>query len=268
MMLISFFYVTLVIPSKYQKNKMRLSISRKQHTKNILQDNIQKNDETKEVPGNIPSDQPSLDDAVLLVENKISDYVTAVDEAKFFCVGIIDIVNSTKTVSKLSQKKSSRYYELFLNTMAKSLHRFNTQILKTMGDSLLFYFPETCFAERKFGFLTCLESGFSLKDSYIELNRHLEEEGLPKIDFRISFDYGYLTIMKDMENRIDLVGPTINTCSKINSLCPINDMIIGGDLYEKTKNFEEYKIKKIDSYSIDLKHSYPVYSVNRKIKSV
>lgn len=69
--------------------------------------------------------------------------------------------------------------------------------------------------------------------------------GVPKIDFRISFDYGYLTIMKDMENKIDLVGPTINTCSKINSLCPINDMIIGGDLYEKTKDFEEYKIKKL-----------------------
>lgn len=213
----------------------------------------------------ILSDRITLNDAVFLTENKTSDYVSAINEAQFFCVGIIDIVNSTKTVSKLSQTKSSRYYELFLNTMAKSLNQFNTEILKTMGDSLLFYFPETCFAERKFGFLTCLESGFSLKKSYVELNNCLEEEGLPKIDFRISFDYGYLTIMKDRENRLDLVGPTINTCSKINSLCPINDMIIGGDLYEKTKNFEEYKIKKIDSYSIDLKHSYPVYSVNRKI---
>jgi len=213
----------------------------------------------------ILSDQATLNDAVLFTENKTPDYVSAINEAQFFCVGIIDIVNSTKTVSKLSQIKSSRYYELFLNTMAKSLNLFNTEILKTMGDSLLFYFPETCFFERKFGFLTCLEGGFSLKDSYVELNRHLEEEGLPKIDFRISFDYGYLTIMKDRENRIDLVGPTINTCSKINSLCPINDMIIGGDLYEKTKHFEEYKIKKIDSYSIDLKHSYPIYSVNRKI---
>ena len=213
----------------------------------------------------ILSDQTTLNDAVLFTENKTPDYVSAINEAQFFCVGIIDIVNSTKTVSKLSQIKSSRYYELFLNTMAKSLNPFNTEILKTMGDSLLFYFPETCFAERKFGFLTCLEAGFSLKKSYIELNNRLEEEGLPKIDFRISFDYGYLTIMKDRENRLDLVGPTINTCSKINSLCPINDMIIGGDLYEKTKHFEEYKIKKIDSYSIDLKHSYPIYSVNRKI---
>jgi hypothetical protein len=104
-----------------------------------------------------------------------------------------------------------------------------------------------------------------LKDAYSELNHYLEDESLPKIDFRISFDYGNLTIMKDREGKVDLVGPTINTCAKINSLCPINDMIIGGDLYDRTKNFHEYSFKKIDSYSIDLKHSYPVYSVKRKI---
>jgi adenylate cyclase len=208
--------------------------------------------------------QSSLADALLLTENQTDDYVTASIQPKFFCVGIIDIVNSTKTVSKLSQTQSSQYYELFLNTMAKSLNRFNTQILKTMGDSLLFYFPDTCYSERKFGFLSALECGFALKDGYSELNRFLKADDLPKIDFRISFDYGNLTVMKDREGKVDLVGPTINTCSKINSLCPINDMILGGDLYEMTKKFSEYKFKKIDSYSIDLKHSYPVYSVSRK----
>ena len=207
----------------------------------------------------------SLLDALVLTENQTDEYVTADKLPKFFCVGIIDIVNSTKTVSKLSQTQASRYYELFLNTMAKSLRHFNTQILKTMGDSLLFYFPDTCHTERKFGFLSALECGFALKDAYYELNRYLKADDLPKIDFRISFDYGNLTIMKDEEGRVDLVGPTINTCSKINSLCPINDMIIGGDLYETTKKFSEYKFKKIDSYSMDLKHSYPVHSVTRKI---
>ena len=134
-----------------------------------------------------------------------------------------------------------------------------------MGDSLLFYFPDTCHAERKFGFLSALECGFALQDIHSELNQYLKDDDLPKIDFRISFDYGNMTIMKDSAENIDLVGPTINTCSKINSLCPINDMIIGGDLYETVKKFNEYKFKKIDDYSLDLKHSYPVYSVKRKI---
>ena len=157
----------------------------------------------------------TLLDALLLTENQTDDYVTADKLPKFFCVGIIDIVNSTKTVSILSQTKSSRYYELFLNIMAKSLKHFNTQILKTMGDSLLFYFPGTCHTERTFGFLGALECGFALIDAYSELNQYLKDEDLPKIDFRISFDYGNLTIMKDVAGSIDLVGPTINTCSKI-----------------------------------------------------
>jgi adenylate cyclase len=212
----------------------------------------------------VSQNEVSLLDSFVLTEMQNEEYVTADKLPKFFCVGIIDIVNSTKTVSKLSQAKSSRYYELFLNTMAKSLKHFNTQILKTMGDSLLFYFPDTCHTERTFGFLSALECGFALKDAYAELNEYLKNEGLPKIDFRISFDYGNLTIMKDVAGNIDLVGPTINTCSKINSLCPINDMIIGDDLYETEKKFKEYKFKKIDSYSIDLKHSYSVHSVIRK----
>ena len=135
-----------------------------------------------------------------------------------------------------------------------------------MGDSLLFYFPDTCHIQRKFGFLSSLECGFALIDAYSDLNRYLKDEGLPKINFRVSFDYGNLTIMKDGTGSIDLVGSTINTCSKINSLCPINNMIIGGDLYQTVKKFKEYKFEKIDGYSIDLKHSYPVYSVKRKIK--
>ena len=206
----------------------------------------------------------SLLDSFVLTEIQKENYVTADKLPKFFCVGIIDIVDSTKTVAKLSQAKSSRYYELFLNTMARSLKHFNTQILKTMGDSLLFYFPDTCHTERTFGFLSALECGFALKVAYSELNQYLKDDELPKIDFRISFDYGILTIMKDKEGNLDLVGPTINTCSKINYLCPVNDMIIGGDLYETVKKYNEYKFKKTGGYSMDLKHTYPVYSVKRK----
>jgi len=183
---------------------------------------------------------------------------------KHFCVGIIDIIRSTKTVAKLPQNKASLYYEIFLNIMAKTITRFNAQILKTMGDGILFYFPDTCYDDRKFGFLSCIECGFALTEAHTKLNHKLEEAYIPQIDFRVSFDYGYVTIMKTKEWSIDLVGPTINTCAKINYLASTNGIVIGGDLYEKTKSFKEYKFKKADSYSIDLKHPYPVYTVSRK----
>ena len=201
----------------------------------------------------------------LLSNDPNEEYVVSMVVApKYFCVGIIDIIDSTKTVAKLSQNKASRYYEIFLNTMAKTINQFSAHILKTMGDSLLFYFPDTCYGDRKFGFLSSIECGFSLINTHTRLNYQLKEEYLPKIDFRISFDYGNVTIMKTVDSAIDLVGPTINTCSKINSLAAKNEMIIGSDLHEQLKKFGEYKFKQAGSYSVDLKHPYPTYTVSRK----
>ncbi len=190
-------------------------------------------------------------------------FTVTVGKPTYFCVGIVDIVDSTKTVARLPANKSSRYYEIFLNNMAKVVRQYNGQVLKTMGDSLLFYFPDTSFSERKFGFLSCLECGFSLMGTHEKLKKMLSDEMLPPIDFRISFDYGNVTMMRNTEWAIDLVGPTINTCAKINGICPVNGMVVGSDLYEKTKSFREYKFKNKGSFSADLKHPYPVFTIYR-----
>ena len=192
------------------------------------------------------------------------EFMVAVGKPTYFCVGIVDIVDSTKIVARLSPSKTSRYYEIFLNCMAKVVHQYNGQILKTMGDSLLFYFPETSYSERKFGFLSAIECGFEMMATHEKLKTLLAEEMLPQIDFRISFDYGNVTMMRNIKGDIDLVGPTINTCSKINGLCPVNGMVIGGDLHEKSKSFKEYNFKNSGSFSIDLKHPYPVFTLCRK----
>jgi class 3 adenylate cyclase len=192
------------------------------------------------------------------------DFMVAVGKPTYFCVGMIDIVDSTKTVARLSPSKSSKYYEIFLNCMAKIVRQYKGQILKTMGDSLLFYFPDTSHSERKFGFLSALECGFEMMATHEKLKTLLAEEVLPQIDFRISFDYGNVTMMRNTKFVIDLVGPTINTCAKINGICPVNGMVIGSDLYEKAKSFREYKYKNSGSFSIDLKHPYPVFTICRK----
>ncbi len=198
-------------------------------------------------------------------ERKKEFSVTMSNQAESFCVGIVDIVNSTGTVARLSQSKSSMYYEIYLNHMANIIEKCNGIVLKTMGDSLLFYFPDSRYSNRKYGFLSCLECGFLIIDKHEELNTKLQDEGLPKIDFRISADYGHVSIMKTSSSSIDLVGPTINTCSKINDQAPINGMVVGSDLYAKTKSFSEFKFKKVKSFSIGLKQSYQLYEVNRKL---
>ncbi len=71
-------------------------------------------------------------------------------------------------------------------------------------------------------------------------------------------------MMRNFDGIVDLVGATINTCSKINGLCPINGMVIGSDLYEKTKTFKEYKFKNTVNFKIDLKRPYPIFTISRK----
>ena len=191
-------------------------------------------------------------------------FTAIIGKPTYFCVGIVDIVNSTKTVARLPANKSSRYYEIFLNNMAKVVRQHKGKVLKTMGDSLLFYFPDTRFSERKYGFLSALECGLSMIDQHEGLNRTLADEMLPPIDFRVSFDYGNVTMMRNTEWTVDLVGPTINTCAKINGLCPVNGIVVGSDLYEKTKNFKEYSFKNCGDFSVDLKHPYPIFKMFRK----
>ena len=200
-------------------------------------------------------------------DNKDSDVISAVGTPQYFCVGIVDIVNSTKTVAKIGTNKVPKYYEIFLNNMAKIVNSKQGEILKIMGDSLLFYFPDTCHSDHKSSFLNAVNCGFSMIAIHEKLNQILEKHGLLQIDFRISFDYGNVTMMKTRNGLIDLVGPTINTCAKINDLASINSIVIGSDLYEKIKQFDEYGFKKTKNFSIDLKYEYPVFVIYRKNKN-
>ena len=58
-------------------------------------------------------------------------FTVIVGKPTHFCVGIVDMVNSTKIVARLPPNKSSRYYEIFLNNMAKIVRQYNGKILKT-----------------------------------------------------------------------------------------------------------------------------------------
>lgn len=134
-----------------------------------------------------------------------------------------------------------------------------------MGDSLLFYFLDTFHSNQKSGLLNVIDCGFSMIKIHERLNQILKKYVLPKIDFRISFDYGNVTMMKTRTGLLDLVGPTINTCAKINDLASINGIVIGSDLYEKIKSLMNMDLTQ--NFSVDLKQAYPVFVLYKKNKN-
>jgi len=192
-------------------------------------------------------------------------FAVAISETtKNFCVGIVDIANSTKITAKLPPNKAASYYEFFLNHMATILNKFGVTLIKNIGDSLLFCFPESSVPEKTDGLSTFLECILTMAETHDFLQEKYQSESLPAIDYRISADYGSMSIMKSNSSSVDLIGTPVNICSKINSQASVNGIAIGGDLHGVVKDFDEYYCKESESFSVGLKNSYPIYSLRRK----
>jgi len=200
-----------------------------------------------------------------IVDQNIPAFTVAISNtSKNFCVGLVDVVNSTKITAKLPQNKVAGYYEIFLNSMANILNKFGGVVIKNIGDSLLFYFPESCHPKRKYGFMSFIECALAMVQEHEQINERLQNEGLPPVDYRISADYGLVSLMKSTNASIDIIGTPVNMCAKINHQAPVNGIIIGGDLYQMVRNFEEYYFKGAEGFSIGLKNTYPIFTVRRK----
>lgn len=187
------------------------------------------------------------------------DLVTFADSTKKVCVGIVDVVGSTRITARLSHINVAKYYGTFLNTLGAVIVRYRGKIVKNIGDSILYYFPEGTTQSQ---FVRCLECNMSMLRAHNYLNAKLRSQGLPSLDYRISSDYGDVAIAQTPLMTEDIFGQPVNVCAKINSLAKPNGLVIGSDFYEVVKSQECYKFEGAKSYSSGLKNSYPVYSVS------
>lgn len=184
-----------------------------------------------------------------------------------FCVCMVDIVNSTAVTSSLAQEdKIRKFYSLFVNSVSPIISHFGGRVLKTGGDSMIYYFPNTAEIERIEGFKNVLECGISLLDLRSTVNSLYRKEGIQPIGYRISADYGRLELAESRFSRDqDFFGPTMNLCAKINNKAPANSMVIGGDLHQVIKKQhsleKDFQFEEISEFSIGLKQRYPIYLV-------
>jgi two-component system, OmpR family, response regulator ChvI len=188
------------------------------------------------------------------------------------CISFIDIVDSTRiTTTEINDaEKIRKYYSIFINTMAAIIRDFNATIIKNTGDSLLYYFPKTSnnSADDISAFKEVFECGLTTIEASPIINTKVQEEGLSSLNYRISADYGRVETARSMTSTsYDLFGPTVSLCAKINSMAPINGMVIGSNLYQMTRSSfnNDYYFSKIGRYQInEIKfQQYPVYSVIR-----
>ena len=201
--------------------------------------------------------------------------VSFTNNSENYCVTVVDIVGSTSIVSAISSsEKTRKFYSIFINAMANILRKYDARVIKTVGDGIISFFPKTKDTTNTGAFKDVLECCFSQIAESPNINKMLQEEKLPSIDFRISADYGRVEIAKSGNLDIDdLFGSTVNFCSKINLRASRNGIVIGSDLYriirsitqlEKSCRFEE-----LDGYYSGVgKYSYPIYSLSKRSQPV
>jgi class 3 adenylate cyclase len=178
------------------------------------------------------------------------------------CVGIVDIVNSTRVAAHLSISQMCRYYSIFLNLMATIAKKYGAVVVKNIGDSLLYYFPETSDVARKETFIKCLDCGLMMVELHQKINNILAVEKLPSLDYRVSCDYGDVILAKSADSfHEDIFGTTVNVCSRINGIAAPNNVVIGGDLYTIVRGLPGFSFQEAKSCPLGFKFHYPVYSI-------
>ena len=212
-------------------------------------------------------------DSLNLTKYSKENEITFTKYSHSYCICIISIVDFTQNIDKLQNPVDIRkYYSIFYNTMALIIKNHDGKVIKNVGDLLLFYFPKTVNFSKPSSFQDVLDCGLAMIQANSTLNLDLNKNDLPSIGYKISANYGLVELATSTNsNGVDLFGPTVNICSKINHLALPNQMVIYKDLYdiiEKTPYFKDYVFKKIDDNDSKNKkeHKYlsnSVYSIQR-----
>ena len=185
------------------------------------------------------------------------------EDSEKYCVCMVDIMNSTKLTSELSDSQTSDFYRIFLNTVAIIVRNFGGIVVKNIGDALLFYF--SAHTEKEYVLKKCINCCLTLGESHKDIVAKLKDENLPTVDYRISATFGTVRIAKISTSSVnDIFGTTVNRCAKINRTAPANGLIIGKEFYENVKTLKDFVFKKVESDVVSPEHSFTGYIVYRK----
>ena len=234
--------------------------------------NIKTGDEIEELSHAFDSMAQKLQESLIEIKEKeeVIEQLKGGNLLKFSqhdendCVGVVDMTNSTKISDKLSDESIAKMYEIFLNFMAKIVIDHNGEVVKNIGDALMFRFPNVDSNDVS-GMKNILECCLIMIDSHDELKKQLEAENMSELDYKVSATYGSVKVAESTTSNIsDIFGPTVNRCFKINSLCPVNSLVIGTNLYEILKDFTEYEFIQFCSIELKQEYGYSVFEVKRK----
>ncbi len=181
----------------------------------------------------------------------------------------VDLVGSTKMSVDLNPETLNVIIRTFSQEMSYVIEDFGGYVLKFVGDAVLAYFyDKKDISQRADGVIECAKTMQQIIDKAI--NPILEEDGFPKIQIKVTIDFGDCSIVRygadKYRSHVDLIGLTLNLAAKMQNYTKPNQIIIGKSVFIKLelKTKKLFKKKHTDStgwifHQLKTKTPYSIY---------
>ena len=148
----------------------------------------------------------------------------------------IDLVGSTNMSLSLPEEKVVTIISSFAQEMAYTVTQFGGFMLKFVGDAVLAYFnAENDLIYPADNIINCAKSMLRVLTDGI--NPVLTINGYPSLAAKIGIDHGQNIIVRygsdKRKSHVDILGPSMNMAAKIQNMAKPNQLLIGGDVYDK-----------------------------------
>ena len=182
----------------------------------------------------------------------------------------VDLVGSTNMSLSLPEEKVVTIISSFAQEMAYTVTQFGGFMLKFVGDAVLAYFnAENELIYPADNIINCAKSMLRVLTDGI--NPVLTINGYPSLAAKIGIDHGQNIIVRygsDIKkSHVDILGPSMNMASKIQNMAVPNQLLIGGDVYDKLhpETQKLFKKKKFGKTKWKYHHRvtgklYPIYA--------
>ena len=178
----------------------------------------------------------------------------------------VDLVGSTDMVINLPHRQLAAIVSSFAQEMAYVIKQHNGLVLKFVGDAVIGYFVVKDNIDVADVAVTCAES--MIKVIKLGINPLLKQYDYPDLQIKIGIDYGENIIIRygdDEDSHLDILGQSMNMAAKIQDLAYPDQILIGGDVYEKLnpsikEYFERFKVKDWNYKSKITGKIYSIYS--------
>ncbi len=183
---------------------------------------------------------PFIDESEQFLRNHVNSRVP-------IFVMYVDLVGSTNLTLSLPEDKIVKIISSFAQEMAYTVTQFGGYMLKFVGDAVLSYFnADNDLIYPADNIVNCAKS--MLRVITEGINPVLIDNSYPPLAAKIGVDQGENIIVRygsdKRKSHVDILGPSMNMAAKIQNMAKPNQLLIGGDVYDKLHPETQKSFKK------------------------